>query len=116
LEPGNYRVTVRLEPQPEEVTSINNQLSAFMTIFSGGLKVLFLHADVSPESKFIKWALGSSEEIQLDDLAVLTRERSRWPLDLTPAIQAGNYDAFILENVDSRALSDSTQQAIAAAV
>ena len=114
--PGNYRITVRVDPQPEEVTSINNELSAFMTIFAGGLKVLFIHADVSPESKFLNWALSSSEEIQLDDLTILTRDRTTWPIDYAQTIRTGNYDAFIIENVDSRRLSESTLQAVAAAV
>ncbi len=110
---GSYRITVRIDPQPEEITSINNELSAFMTIFDGGLRVLFIHADVSAESRYLNWALNSSEEIQLDTVQVLSRNQDLWPLDLSPAIQNGNYDAFIIEDVDSRALTPSTLAALA---
>lgn len=101
---GNYRLTVRVEPFPGEVTEVNNELSAFMTIYEGGLRVLFLHGDVSFESKYLAAALGASGDIQVDELAVLSRNRGAWPLDLSEQIRRGNYDVFILQNLDSRAI------------
>ncbi len=107
-QPGNFRLTVRVDPQPGEVTAVNNELSAFMTIYEGGLRVLYLHGDVSFESKYLAWALGASGDIELDEQPILTRNSNTWPLDLSDRIRRGNYDVFILENVDSRALFQPT--------
>ncbi len=120
-QPGNYRLTVRVDPLAGEVTAVNNELSAFMTIYAGGLRVLLLHGDVSFESKYLAWTLGASGDIELDEIAVLTRNRSQWPLDLSERIRRGNYDVMILENVDSRAIfqpttGEATLAAIAEAV
>ncbi len=120
-QPGNFRLTVRVDPQPGEVTAVNNELSAFMTIYEGGLRVLYLHGDVSFESKYLAWALGASGDIELDEQPILTRNSNNWPLDLSDRIRRGNYDVFILENVDSRSLfqptvGEATLAAIAEAV
>jgi uncharacterized membrane protein len=120
-QPGNYRLTVRVDPLPGEVTAVNNELSAFMSIYEGGLRVLYMHGDVSFESKYLSWALGAAGDIELDELAILTRNRSTWPLDLSERIRQGNYDVFILENVDARALhqpgtGEATLDALAEAI
>ena len=103
-EPGNYRLSVRVPPQPREVSSRNNELSAFMTVYDGGLRVLYLHGDFSPEAKFIRWALGSSGDIELISRPILSRNRGNWPLNLESTFSDEKYDVFILGNVDSRAL------------
>lgn len=119
--PGNYRLTVRVDPLPGEVTAVNNELSAFMTIYAGGLRVLLLHGDVGFETKYLSWSLGASGDVELDEVAILTRNRDQWPLDLSDRIRRGNYDVFIFDNVDSRAIfapntGEATLAAIAEAV
>jgi uncharacterized membrane protein len=120
-QPGNYRLTVRVDPQPGEVTSVNNELSAFMTIYEGGLRVLYLHGDVGFETKYLLGALAASGDVEMDEQAILSRGSRNWPLDLSERIRRNNYDVFVLENVDSRALQSPNQksgtlEAIAAAV
>lgn len=120
-QPGNYRLTVRVEPFPGEVTEVNNELSAFMTIYEGGLRVLYLHGDVGFESKYLAAALGASGDMQIDEMAILSRNRPTWPLDLSDQIRRGNYDVFILQNVDSRAIfqpvtGEATIQALVEAI
>ena len=40
--PGEYKVTVRVEPREGELVTTNNEVSTFVTVRAGGIKVLYL--------------------------------------------------------------------------
>ena len=43
---GQYKLTVRAENQPGELVTANNQLTAFLSVLGGGLRVLYLHGNL----------------------------------------------------------------------
>ncbi|HRE99336.1 MAG TPA: glutamine amidotransferase [Pirellulaceae bacterium] len=103
-EPGEYRLVVRADVQPREVVERNNELTAFLTVHDGGLKVLYLEGRLDLEQRYLRRSLAASQDLQVDFLWIDHRDRSRWPLDLTSALSDPSYDVVILGDLDSRAL------------
>ncbi len=102
--PGQYRLTVRAEPQPGEVSPRNNELPGFLTVNEGGLRVLYVYGSLNWEQAFLRRSLGGYQDIQLDELYIDSRNRERRPPDLAAAFGDPRYDVFILHDVDSRLL------------
>lgn len=113
---GQYRLTLQVPEQPGELVTKNNQLTAFLTVLDGGLRVLYLEGEPRQEQKFIRWALESAPDIDLDFEWFPSRLRKDWPIDLTDAIEKGHYDAFILGDCDSAALGEKSLTALIAEV
>ncbi len=115
-EPGQYKLVLEAVEQPGELVTKNNQLTAFLTVLEGGLKVLYVEGALRQEQKFIRWALDRSADIDLDFRWFPQRLRDRWPVDLGDAITKGNYDVFILGDCDSRALGKAQLESLAGQV
>jgi uncharacterized membrane protein len=125
--PGEYKVTVRVEPREGELITTNNEASTFVTVRPGGINVLYLvgaqrvGGGPGPEQRFVRASLAESPDI------VVTRRLVNYePLgaDITDLIGKGataggpqtstpRPDVVILENVDIRGLSAASWQAIA---
>ncbi len=114
--PGQYRLTLKAEEQPGELVTKNNQLTAFLTVLEGGLRVLYLEGEPRQEQKFIRWALDSSPDVDLDFQWLPSRLRKDWPVSLGDTLEKGNYDAFILGDCDSLALGDKNLEQLAGEV
>jgi uncharacterized membrane protein len=114
--PGNYRLTLKAEKQPDEQVEKNNQLDAFLTVLEGGLRVLYLYGNLPYEQKFIRRAINASPDIELDDHYIDVRSRQRGPIDLGTAQALAKYDAFILSDVDAAALGPASDILLASAV
>lgn len=115
--PGRYRLVVAAEPQPGELVVKNNRLDAYLTVLEGGLRVLYLDGEKRFEQKFLRQALNASPDIELDDRIIDRRFQARGlPLDLTADLATGKYDAFILGDLDAKALGPDNVKALADAV
>jgi uncharacterized membrane protein len=101
---GQFRLKVRAEPQPGEVSPRNNELPAFLTVNEGGLRVLYVYGSLNWEQAFLQRTLAAYQDIQLDSLHIDLRDRSRWPLNESRPFSDPRYDVFILHDVDARAL------------
>jgi uncharacterized membrane protein len=101
---GQYKLTVRAAEIPQERVTKNNELSAFLTVFEGGLRVLYLEGELRPEQKFVRLALDASQDIEVDFQWIDKRLRDRWPLQLADYLKDADYDVFILGDLDSSAL------------
>ncbi len=110
---GRYQLTMRAAVQPGELVTDNNELSAYLTVLEGGLKVLYLEGTVRQEQKFIRWAIDASPDLDLDYQWFPSRLRSTWPASLGNALTNQQYDVFILGDLDSAALSKETWATIA---
>jgi uncharacterized membrane protein len=113
-QPGQYKLTLRVKEQAGELVTSNNQLSAFVTVLTGGLRVLYLYGDLLGEQRMLRRSIDASPDIQLDDAFVDPRNRDRWPIDLSRVL-ATPFDAIILESVDASALGPANLKAIAEA-
>jgi hypothetical protein len=115
-QPGQYKLTLRAVPQPGERVTRNNELSAFLTVMEGGLRVVYLYGDLLGEQRVLRRSLNDSPDIQLDDAYVDPRRRDRWPVDLGDLLSKPTYDVFILESVDATALGEASLQALAESI
>ena len=105
-EAGDYRLILRAEPQSRELVVQNNELPAFLTVYEGGLRVLYLESELNYEQKYLRRSLAASQDLEVDFVWIDQRDRSRWPVDLVNQINDPQYDVFILGDIDSRALHD----------
>ncbi len=101
--PGEYKLTVRAEPQPGEIVTTNNQLSTFVTVLRGGLNVLYVEGALRVEAKFLRQSLDASPDIKVKYVHLAERDPKRRTLDLKPLLARGKYDVYILGDVDSAA-------------
>jgi uncharacterized membrane protein len=121
-EAGQYRLTLRAAEQPGELVTKNNQLSAFLTVLEGGLKVLYLEGELRLEQKFLRRSIDASQDIELDFQWIDSRLRkNNWPVDLTETFKDPQYDVFIIGDLDATALyekdkHEQTMQALVEAV
>jgi len=116
--PGQYKVTIKAQKQPGELVTKNNELTAFLTVRAGGLRVLYIEGSLRNEQKFIRRAINQSGHIDLDFVYIdpRTRQPNAWPVDLVKVIRENEYDVFILGDVDSEALGKLNLDPLAEAV
>ena len=113
-EPGDYKLTVKADPQDGELVVDNNQTIAFLTALDGGLQVLFLEGNLLGfEQKMIRRSLATSPDIQLDFRPIDPRLRDSWPIDLSDVLQEKSYDVFLIGDVDAAALGPENLSFIA---
>ncbi len=119
-DPGEFRIKVRCLPLPEERALRNNELDGFLTVRDEGMRVLFLNGSLGNEQKFLRQSLSVIDFIKMDFQPIYTYKNARdrdWPIKTFESDFADpqKYDVFILCNVDSRALHDSSHtQSLAA--
>jgi uncharacterized membrane protein len=114
--PGEFKVTLRVEPREGELVTTNNESSTFVTVRRGGVNVLYLvgaqriGGGPGTEQRFVRAALAQSP-----DIVVERRLLSYQPieLDLRDALQHGKFDVVILDDVDAQALNHESWQALA---
>ncbi len=115
-QPGNYKLRVQAAEQPGELVTKNNELSAFLRVLEGGLKILYLEGELREEQLFLRRVLESSPDMELEFLWIDARRRETWPVDVASRLRDVRYDAFILGDLDAAALGNEQLQLLAEAV
>jgi uncharacterized membrane protein len=97
--PGEYKLTLEVENQDGELVTTNNQLSAFVRVLRGGLRVLYIEGEFRREAGAIRRALGSSPDVKIDYIGPsdLASRSESWD----ERFQPGKYDVYILGDIDS---------------
>lgn len=115
-DPGEFKVAVAVEAPDGEVATTNNSQSTFVTVMKGGINVLYLvgaqriGGGPGIEPRFVRSALSSYPDQHVRfDLINYRREQ----LDMRDQIREGNYDVFLIGNVDYMGLSPDTWQLMA---
>ncbi len=111
--PGEFKLTLKVASQPGELVTTNNELSTFVTVQPGGLRVLYLEGAPRFEQTHLRRALDGSPDIQVDYEWIDPRNRKDWPVDQGDRFKPGKYDVYILGDLDSSAFrpEDLTQLA-----
>jgi uncharacterized membrane protein len=114
-EPGEFKIAVAVEPPEGEVATTNNSQSTFGTVMKGGINILYLVGSQrigggpGIEPRFVRSALNSYPDMHVRfDLINYRREQ----LDMREQIREGNYDVFLIGDVDYMGLSPDTWQLI----
>ena len=100
---GERKIALVVEPQEGEVIVANNELSTFVEVVDGGLRVLYLEGALRVEQRFLRRVLASSPDMQVDFEWIDSSRRDRWPADLGRTL-AADYDVFLIGDLDSAAL------------
>ncbi len=111
--PGEHKLTVRAVTQPDELVVTNNAQSTFIKVLAGGLNVLYLGSGLPLEQRYVAGALAASPDVELDSRYLDARGRDRWPVDLPAEIVPGQFDVYLIGNLDSKALPPRHWQALA---
>jgi hypothetical protein len=114
--PGEFKVTMRVPPQPGELVTSNNEMSTFITVLKGGLNVLYIEGTARVESKFLRRAIDASPDIKLDYLRIDARKPETKPSDLAERFKPGKYDVYFLGDIDSSAFTSEELGQLAAVV
>jgi uncharacterized membrane protein len=114
--PGEYKVTLRVEPREGELVTTNNEASTFVTVRTGGIRVLYLvgakriGGGPGPEQRFVRAALARSPDIVVERRLINYDPPGA---DLVDVIRDGDYDVVILDDVDLQGLSPQSWQTLA---
>ncbi len=102
-EPGQYRIKVRAEGQPTEAALRNNALPAFLTVYDGGVSVLYLEGNMGNEQIFLRRAIKEAAQgIDIDFRPIYPSRRDQWPYERV--FKNKSYDIIIIGDLDSSAL------------
>ena len=100
---GERKLTLQVDPQDGEVVITNNQLSTFVTVVDGGLKVLYLEGALRVEQRFLRRVLAASPDMQVDFRWISSSRRDRWPVELGRDL-AVDHDVFLIGDLDAAAV------------
>ena len=101
-QPGQYKLTVSAAAQDDEQVTDNNQMTAYLNVQEGGLRVLFLCGNLGwQEQKFLRRSLAASEDIDVDFRWIDMRRRANWPAEMD--LKEASYDVILVEDVPAAA-------------
>lgn len=98
---GEVKVSLRVVELPNEISTANNVLGAFVNVVEGGISVLYLEGAFRPEMSFLRRALESEPEIRLDVVRLDSRKPETRKFSLTNALEKGKYEVILLGDVNS---------------
>ncbi len=115
-EPGEYKLSLRLAPQPGELVTHNNERSSFVTVLDGGLNVLYVEGALRVEQRFLRRSLDASPDINVDYVRLDARRPDNRADNvgrlLKEGLVPGKYNAIIIGDVDSQAFQSGELQAL----
>jgi hypothetical protein len=112
---GERKLTLLAAAQDGEVVVSNNELSTFVDVIEGGLRVLYLEGALRVEQRFLRRVLAASPDMQVDFQWIDSARRDAWPVDLSRVVE-GDYDVFLIGDLDAAAVRPIDLQAILAKV
>ncbi|HEY4308218.1 MAG TPA: glutamine amidotransferase [Pirellulales bacterium] len=113
---GEKKVTLKAAPQTGELVTTNNEVSTFVTVLDGGLKVLYLNGALQPDIKFLRRSLDASPDMNVDFRTMDARKPETRPKDLDELFEPGRYDVYFIGDLDSVAFTERQLSALAQAV
>ncbi len=111
---GEYLLEATATVAAREQNKANNQVTSFLTVREGGVRILYLAGQPQPEQKFLRRSLEESRDFATEYRLFPQRDQRKWPLDLGVDLQP--YDALIIDDLHASALSESAARAIVARV
>lgn len=111
-EAGEYLLVAKAKVDAREQIETNNTALGFVTVREGGVKILYLEGQPRVEQLFLKRSLEESYDFDVQYYWFSEAAQRGRPQELTRQIDFEQYDAFIIGDLDSRALTDATQQAL----
>ncbi|TWU28110.1 glutamine amidotransferase [Bythopirellula polymerisocia] len=114
--PGEFKIAVAVDAPAGELATTNNSQSSFVTVMKGGVNVLYLvgaqRVGGGPgiEPRFVRTALATYPDLHVRYELINYR---RQQYDLREQLREGNFDVFLVQNVDYAGLSRETWEMVA---
>jgi len=103
-QPGERKVTLVIDPLEGETVLTNNEVSSFVNVVDGGLRVVYLEGALRVEQRFLRRTLSASPDMQVEFRWIESSDRSDWPVDLGDMLN-DEIDVFLIGDLDASALS-----------
>lgn len=103
---GERKIQLVVEPIEGETLATNNEVSSFVDVVDGGLRLLFLEGELRVEQRFIRRTLAASPDMQLDFRWIDSSQRNHWPIKLGEELDR-DYKVFLIGDLDASALRPS---------
>ena len=100
---GERKLVLAIDSVAGEIVLTNNIVSTFVEVIDGGLRVLYLEGSPRVEQRFLRRAISSSPDIQIDFQWIDSIRRSRWPISLEQEL-ARDYKVFLIGDLDVDAI------------
>ena len=110
--PGEIKVTLKVDPKENEVTTVNNEISTFVTVTKEGLSVLVVDRPRMPEPQFICDALAADPRIRVYPAIRWSEKASAEQEDLFQ-FDKHPYDVVILGDLTPERLAAGNARALA---
>lgn len=114
--PGEFKISVRVPPQPGELITTNNEISTFVTVLKGGLNVLYLEGNAAGEQKFLRRSIQSPDINLVPHIMRADRADETRPAGLAEMFEPGKFDVYIIGDLDSVVFHDSELAQLAQAI
>ena len=108
---GERKLVLAIDSVAGEIVLTNNIVSTFVEVIDGGLRVLYLEGSPRVEQRFLRRALSSSPDIQIDFQWIDSVNRSRWPISLKQELSR-DYKVFLIGDLDVDAISPTDLEKI----
>jgi len=102
---GERKLALVIDRQDGEVVVVNNELSTFVDVVDGGLRVLYLEGSLRVEQRFLRRVLSASPDMQVDFRWIDSSRRRDWPVSLDGQL-ANEYSVYLIGDLDASALRD----------
>ncbi len=109
---GRYLLSCKVAEQPGELLVENNELTAYLTVLEGGIKVLYLYGSRLGEQLELRHTIASSPDMELVEQLVSMQSRKNWPDQRTRLLGDEQFDVIILENLNAQAVSGNDLAAL----
>lgn len=111
-EPGEIKVTLKVDPIKGETSLSNNELSTYVTVLKEGVSVLYVEGKVRAfEPKFIRYALSTDPRIRLYEAIRSTDEPTPHDADLFQ-FEKQHYDVILIGDVSAKRLSGGNRRVL----
>jgi uncharacterized membrane protein len=105
-DPGEIKVTLKIDPKTGETTVANNEISTYVTVTKEGISVLYVEGKFRAwEPKFIRYALAQDPNINLHEAIRLRDEPLRGEEQDAFEFSKQHYDVIILGDITAKRLS-----------
>jgi len=108
---GEKKLVLLVEPQEGEVVVTNNELSTFVEVADGGLRVLYLEGALRVEQRFLRRVLAASPDMQVDFQWIDATKRAAWPVDISRNL-ATDHNVILIGDLDSAAVRPADLEAV----
>lgn len=102
-QPGERKVALVVDPLEGETVITNNEISSFVNVIDGGLKVVYLEGALRVEQRFLRRTLSASPDMQVEFRWIDSSDRSDWPIDISDLL-SDDVDVFLIGDLDASAI------------